>query len=89
MKISINVMDEKSILINSIEKIHTTKMGVERIKKNLKIDSNDVVKFCVEKIIDKNCNVIRNGKNYYATFKNMIFTINSYSFTIITAHLKK
>lgn len=30
-------MNEKEILINNINKIHTTNMGLDRIKKNLKL----------------------------------------------------
>ncbi|MFV0382002.1 MAG: DUF3781 domain-containing protein, partial [Breznakia sp.] len=30
-------------LIVNIEKIHTTELGVARIKKNLKLDTDDVV----------------------------------------------
>lgn len=37
-------MGEKQILINNIDKLHTTDMGIDRIKRNLKID-NDVVKY--------------------------------------------
>ena len=33
-------MNEKEILINNINKIHTTNMGLDRIKKNLKLDTN-------------------------------------------------
>ena len=29
-------MDDKNILLNHIDKIHTTEMGIDRIKKNLK-----------------------------------------------------
>ena len=29
-------------------------MGVDRIKKNLKLDNNDVVEYCKNKISDKN-----------------------------------
>ena len=36
-------MGEKQVLINNIDKLHTTDMGIDRIKRNLKID-NDVVK---------------------------------------------
>ena len=32
-------MNEKEILINNINKIHTTNMGLDRIKKNLKLDN--------------------------------------------------
>lgn len=38
-------MGEKQVLINNIDKLHTTDMGIDRIKRNLKID-NDVVKYC-------------------------------------------
>lgn len=31
---------ERQILIKNILKIHTTSMGLDRIKKNLKIDGN-------------------------------------------------
>ena len=30
----------KEILLSNIDKIHTTEMGIDRIKKNLKLDSN-------------------------------------------------
>ena len=32
-------MNEKEILINNMNKIHTTNMGLDRIKKNLKLDN--------------------------------------------------
>ena len=36
-------MEDKQILLNNIDKVHTTEMGIDRIKKNLKLDTNDVV----------------------------------------------
>ena len=33
----------KEILLSNIDKIHTTEMGVERIKKNLKIDIDNTI----------------------------------------------
>ena len=72
-------------LINNIDKIHTTKLGIERIKKNLNINNN-VVEYCKNKILNKNCNIHKLGKNYYCEIDNIIITINSYSYTIITAH---
>ena len=71
-------------LINNINKVHTTDMGVLRIKKNLNIDT-DVVEYCKDKILDKNCNIYKKGKNYYCEIDNIRITINSYSYTIITA----
>ena len=78
----------KNILLSNIDKIHTTKMGEERIKRNLKINQ-DVVSYCINKIIDKNCLIIKNGKNWYCSIDNIIITINTSSYTIITAHIKK
>ena len=39
-------MQDKQILLHNMDKIHTTEMGVERIKKNLKIEDADVVEYC-------------------------------------------
>ena len=75
-------------LINNINKIHTTEMGIDRIKKNLNLDTNDVVEYCKNKLLDKNSNIYKKGKNYYCEIDNIIITINSYSYTIITAHKK-
>ena len=44
-------MEDKQILLDNISKVHTTEMGIDRIIKNLKL--------------------------------------NSYSYTIITAHIKR
>jgi len=79
----------KDILSSSIDKIHTTEMSADRIKKNLKLNTNDVVKFCKNKILDKNCNIYKQDKNWYCEIDNIKITINSYSYTIITAHLIK
>ena len=80
-------MNDKKILLDNIDKIHTTKMGVDRIKRNLKIDSDDVVKYCKNKMLDKKCKIYKQGKNWYCEVENIKITINSYSYTIITAHI--
>ena len=80
-------MEDKQILLDNINKVHTTEMGIDRIKKNLKLNTNDVVEFCKNKILDKNCNIYKQGKNWYCEIDNIKITINSYSYTIITAHL--
>ena len=79
----------KDILLSNIDKIHTTEMGIDRIKKNLKLNTDDVVEFGKNKILDKNCNIYKQGKNWYCEIDNIKITINSYSYTIITAHLIK
>lgn len=82
-------MEDKQILLDNISEVHTTEMGIDRIKKNLKLNTNDVVEFCKNKILDKNCNIYKQGKNWYCEIDNIKITINSYSYTIITAHKLK
>lgn len=77
----------KEVLLKNIDKIHTTSMGIERIKKNLELDINDVVLYCKDKILDKNSYIYKKGKNWYCEVDNIRITINSYSYTIITAHI--
>ena len=77
-----------NILISSIDRIHTTELGIKRIQRNLSIN-DDVVNYCKNKIIDKECYIYKQGKNWYCKIDNMIITINSSSYTIITAHINK
>ena len=77
---------DKQILFDNLDKIHTTPMGEGRIRRNLDVDTDDVLKFCIEKIKDSNSTAYKKGKNYYVEIDDMSFTINSSSFTIITAH---
>ena len=46
-------MNYKKELLDNIDKIHTTELGIGRIKKNLNLETNDVVKICVELINDE------------------------------------
>ena len=80
---------DKEILLSNIDKVHTTKMGIDRIKKNLKLHNDNAVQYCINKVLDKKCNIYKQGKNWYCKIDNIIITINSYSYTIITAHTKK
>ena len=82
-------MEDKQILLDNINKVHTTEMGINRIIKNRKLNTNDVVEYCKNKVLDKNCNIYKQGKNWYCEIENIIITINSYSYTIITAHIKR
>lgn len=75
-------------LLLNIDKIHTTSMGINRIKKNLKIETDPVL-YCKVIILNKKCNIYKKGKNYYCELNNIRITINSYSYTIITAHIIK
>lgn len=82
-------MESKEILLSNIDKLHTTEIGIDRIKRNLKINTENVVKYCKKKILDNNCNIYKQGKNWYCEVDNIIITVNSYSYTIITVHTKK
>lgn len=64
-------MEDKKILLDNIDKIHTTEMGIDRIKRNLKIDTADVVEYCKNKVLDKNCNIYKQGKNWYCEVENI------------------
>ena len=79
-------MESKEILLSNIDKLHTTEIGIDRIKRNLKINTENVVKYCKEKILDNNCNIYKQGKNWYCEVDNIIITVNSYSYTIITVN---
>ncbi|MBQ6546606.1 MAG: DUF3781 domain-containing protein [Bacilli bacterium] len=74
-------------LISNINKLHTTDMGLIRIKRNLNLDTDNVINYCKKLILDKNCNINKRGKNWYCELNNIRITINSYSYTIITAHI--
>ena len=82
-------MDDKKILLANIDKIHTTEMGINRIKKNLEINVDDVVEYCKKKILNEKCIIYRMNKNWYCEIDNTKITINAYSYTIITAHTIK
>lgn len=77
----------KKVLLENVEKIHTTEMGIGRIQKNLGIDE-EPVSYCISKLKQENSIVNKEGKNYYVDVDACIITINSNSFTIITAHKK-
>lgn len=81
-----NIMNDDETLLLNINKIHTTKMGIDRIKKNLELDTKDVVEWCKDKIKLPSCSIIKQGKNYYVTVDDCVITVNSHNYTIITAH---
>ena len=76
-------------LIMNIESLHTTQMGVERIRRNLSLGSEEPVAWCRIRILDPNAAIERRGKNWYIRSDGCEITVNAYSFTIITAHRLK
>ncbi|MCM1320547.1 MAG: DUF3781 domain-containing protein [Bacteroides sp.] len=79
-------MEDKCILLSNISSVHTTEMGADRIRKNLKIETNDPVEYCKQKILHNACCIYKQGKNWYCEIDDIKITINSYTYTIITAH---
>ena len=75
------------MLLDHIDQLHTTDMGISRIEKNLKLDTDDVVLYCKNKFLDQKCNIYKQGKNWYCEVDGVKITVNSYSYTIITAHI--
>ncbi len=76
-------------LLNNLDKVHTTEMGVDRIKRNIEVDVDDIVAYCIDKIKQENAVIERKGKNYYVSVDGIIITVNASSYTIITAHKEK
>ena len=74
------------LLLENLEKVHTTELGVDRLKKNLNIDEDDVVLWCKEKIKKEDSVIFRKGKNWYVKVDDVQICINASSYTIITAH---
>lgn len=74
------------LLLSNLEQLHTTDLGAERIRRNLRLDTADVVCWCREKIEAANASITRKGKNWYISVDSCEITVNAHSYTIITAH---
>lgn len=77
------------VLLSNVDKLHTTPLGVERIKQNLKTEADDVVAFCKQKILSGHCKIYRQGKNWYCETEDLRITVNAKSYTIITVHRRR
>ena len=76
-------------LLTNLYRIHTTDLGLLRIRKNLSLDVEDVVSWCKDKITAENAEITRKGKHCYVSVDGCIITVNAYSYTIITAHRRE
>ena len=72
-------------LINNLDKLQTTDLGILRIKRNLSLDTPDVVDWCRQAVLSAD-GISRKGKNWYVRSDGCVITINAHSYTIITAH---
>ena len=75
-------------LLNNLERLHTTELGLERVRKNLNLEANDIVDWCKQRVLSAEA-IIRQGKNWYVNCENCVIIINARSYTIITAHKRK
>ena len=66
-------------LLENLGRLHTTELGVIRIKKNLSLNVENVIEWCKEKISLSNTEITRKGKNWYITIDNCIITVNAES----------
>lgn len=94
-----------SELLENLEKLHTTELGVVRIKRNLGLKTDDVIDWCKDTILSaakniekeksgendgKSANkIFRQGKNWYIKTDGCTITVNVHSYTVITAHKGK
>ena len=76
---------ENELIIN-IDKLHTTELGIVRIKRNISLPDNDVVSWCKEQIQKPETVIAKQGKNWYIETTLCKITVNAHSYTIITAH---
>ena len=81
-------MDKPELIVH-LDEIHSTPLGIERIRKNLGLDVDDIVHWCVQVIGDNKSSIFRKGKNWYINKDDCEITVNAYSYTIITAHKKQ
>jgi len=78
-------MSAANDLLLNIDKTHTTELGIERIKRNLELETDDIVDWCKQKI-EQADDMVKRGKNWYVRVGDVVITVNAHSFTIITAH---
>ena len=76
----------KSELSSLMNRLHTTEMGEVRIRTNLQLGNQDPVMHCREVIAAQDTEITRRGKNWYCEVDGIKITVNSSSYTLITAH---
>ena len=87
-RMSIAPDENRRDLLDNLDKVHTTELGAVRIKRNLDLQTDDVVDWCVQRIAQAD-SAIRKGKNWYVTTDGVVLTIHAGRYTIITAHKLK
>ena len=75
-----------TLLLDHIDKLHSTEGGILRVRKNLNLGNIDIVKWCQKKVQQTDAVITKKGKNWYVYVAGCKLTINASSYTIITAH---
>nr|WP_081271798.1 DUF3781 domain-containing protein [Lacticaseibacillus rhamnosus] len=57
-----------------MDKLHTTKLGRDRIRHNLSLINGEIIDYCKKKILNLQAIIKRKGKNWYV--KIAAITIN-------------
>ena len=74
-------------LLAALGRLHTTRLGAERIRKNMALDEgDDPVAWCKDKILSQGTAITRKGKNWYVSASDCVITVNAHSLTVITVH---
>lgn len=82
-------MDTMNEPLFNLDRLHTTEQGVLRIRRNLSLETDQVVDWCKAKLKQPGASATRKGKNWYVRIDGCILTINASSYTIITAQKEK
>lgn len=70
-----------------VNKLHTTELGKERIKRNIGLDIDEVIAWCRQADLNSDKDyIVQKGKNWYIYANDYVLTVNAKSYTIITAH---
>lgn len=79
-----------SELMDHLDQLYTTELGVLRIKRNLCLPAEmDALAYCQKQIATSNTEIVRRGKNFYVTTATEMITIHAKKLSIITAHKVK
>ena len=82
-------MEMENDLLQNLDRLHTTELGIVRIGRNLSLNGTEVVEWCRERIQSPEAVFTRIGKNWYVRAGGICITVNAGSYTIITAHREK
>jgi hypothetical protein len=75
-------------LFANLEKINITESGIQRIKTNLGLNTEDIAKWCKQQIENPET-ITRTDKNWNVRGDGFVITIDAQSFTILTARREK